>query len=236
MTRSPGDPPNAGFTLFEALIATALMSMILGALATVTAQWLPNWNRGVTRVQHNEHLALGLERITADLAAAEFVAAHRETMMPFFEGGPRAVTLVRTDVGTGAKPGLEIIRIAEVNDTRGTALVRTRTPFFPKITNAHSDGLRFDDPVVLLRAPYRVSFAYSGRDRIWRDEWRRNHQLPQAIKLTLYDGPGRQSFFSTAVLLHAEISVECLGAKSLNECLSKHLRPSPSDDRDSSRS
>ena len=36
----------AGFTLVEAMVATALMGMILAAIATVTAQWLPNWNRG----------------------------------------------------------------------------------------------------------------------------------------------------------------------------------------------
>lgn len=32
----------SGFTLIEALVATLLMSIILTALATVTAQWLPN--------------------------------------------------------------------------------------------------------------------------------------------------------------------------------------------------
>ena len=31
------------------LLATLLMTVILGALATVTAQWLPNWNRGMAR-------------------------------------------------------------------------------------------------------------------------------------------------------------------------------------------
>src|SRR5438067_1558613 len=36
----------AGFTLIETLIAMALMSAILAALSIVTAQWLPNWNRG----------------------------------------------------------------------------------------------------------------------------------------------------------------------------------------------
>ena len=62
----------AGFTLLEALISTALMAAILGAMATVTAQWLPNWNRGLAAISRNELLALGLERLVADLAAAEF--------------------------------------------------------------------------------------------------------------------------------------------------------------------
>ena len=35
---------NSGFTLIEALVAMVLMGMILSALATVTAQWLPSWN------------------------------------------------------------------------------------------------------------------------------------------------------------------------------------------------
>ena len=56
-------PPNrrniAGFTLLEALVATALMGMILASLATITAQWLPNWNHGIVRVQRNELVALG---------------------------------------------------------------------------------------------------------------------------------------------------------------------------------
>ena len=69
----PGsDKLTAGFTLIEVLCATALIAMILSALAAVTAQWLPNWNRGISRIQRNEHIALGLERLSADLAAAEF--------------------------------------------------------------------------------------------------------------------------------------------------------------------
>jgi general secretion pathway protein J len=61
----------AGFTLIEVLMATLLMTVILGALATVTAQWLPNWNRGMARVARAERLAIGLERIAADLSVAE---------------------------------------------------------------------------------------------------------------------------------------------------------------------
>ena len=67
----------AGFTLVEALVATVLMGMILAALATVTAQWLPNWNRGFVRVQRTELLAIAIERLAADFAAAEFVPPNR---------------------------------------------------------------------------------------------------------------------------------------------------------------
>src|SRR5437660_10953435 len=86
---------SAGFTLIETLIATALMVAILAALATVTAQWLPNWNRGFARVQRTELLALGPERVVAGLASAEFASPHRATKKPAFEGSELSVRFVR---------------------------------------------------------------------------------------------------------------------------------------------
>ena len=49
-----GQKPSAGdgecgFTLIETLAALALTGLVLSALATLTAQWLPNWNRGFAR-------------------------------------------------------------------------------------------------------------------------------------------------------------------------------------------
>src|SRR5262245_57060052 len=75
----------AGFTLIEALLATLLMAMIMGALAQVTSQWLRNWNRGFARIQSEDLLAVGLDRLVADLAAAEIVAGNATTM-PMFDG------------------------------------------------------------------------------------------------------------------------------------------------------
>jgi len=60
-----------GFTLIEAIIALALMGLVLSALASITAQWLPNWNRGIGRIQLGETIDIALQRISADLAAAE---------------------------------------------------------------------------------------------------------------------------------------------------------------------
>src|SRR5262249_12474360 len=85
----------AGFTLLEVLLATLLMTVILGALATVTAQWLPNWNRGIARVQQAERLAIGLERLLADLSVAEMVTMNSDNQHPLFEGSELSVTFVR---------------------------------------------------------------------------------------------------------------------------------------------
>lgn len=64
----------SGFTLVEALAAMVLMGLVLAALATITGQWLPNWSRGFSRVQSSQLLAAALDRIVADLGAAEFVS------------------------------------------------------------------------------------------------------------------------------------------------------------------
>ena len=133
--RSPN--ASAGFTLVEALVATALMGTILAALATISVQWLPNWNRGMARIQRNEHVALGIERLSADLAAAEYIPPHREKWQPIFEGMETSVTFVRTAIGPNAGPGagLEVIRVAEVDSDRGPVLIRMRSTF--EIGRAH---------------------------------------------------------------------------------------------------
>src|SRR5262245_49595002 len=150
----------AGFTLLEAVIATALMAMILAALATVTRQWLPNWNRGIVRVQGNEQVALGLERLAADLAAAEFISAGQNTR-PVFDGTDRSITFVRTALGPNAGPGLDLVHIAEIDTEKGAQLLRTRSPFIPTAFGNAKRQQGSYDPVVLLRMPYRLAFSYA---------------------------------------------------------------------------
>jgi general secretion pathway protein J len=214
-----------GFTLLETLIATALMGIILAALATITSQWLPNWNRGFARVQRYEQIALGLERLVDDLSAAEFIPANREIQQPLFDGTAHSVAFVRTTDVPGAGPSLEMVRIAQTVSAQGSMVVRTRAPFVPMPGNiGDQNQLKFGDPVVLLRAPYELSFSYAAADRIWRDAWRQEDQLPKAIKLTLRDASQGTFVISTATRMRAEIPVGCIVAKSLENCLVS-LRP-----------
>src|ERR1700680_1517233 len=132
MTRRSGaHRNNRGFTLVEVLAATVLMAIILSAIATVTAQWLPNWGRGFVRVQHSEIVALGVERIVADLAAAEMVPAGGATPPFVFDGTEGTVTFVRTTLGPNSNGGLGVVCLGTVNDDRGPALVRARAPVIP---------------------------------------------------------------------------------------------------------
>ncbi|MBR1120142.1 prepilin-type N-terminal cleavage/methylation domain-containing protein [Bradyrhizobium lablabi] len=207
----------AGFTLIEVLLATLLMTVILAALATVTAQWLPNWNRGIARVQRAEKLAMGLERIAADLSVAEMIPVNADAKAPLFEGSELSVTFVRTAIGPNSRPGLEIIRFTEKADAQGLALVRERAPFAPMAADAQ---IRFADQVVLTRAPFRVTFSYAGPDQVWQPVWRGQKQLPEKIRATVRDGAtGQVLNVSTAMVVHVDAPAECARAKNPAACL-----------------
>jgi general secretion pathway protein J len=206
----------AGFTLIEVLVATLLMTVILAALATVTAQWLPNWNRGLNRVQRAERLALGLDRIVADLSVAKMIPVNKDAKLPLFEGSELAVTFLRTAVGPNARPGLEIIRLVEKADSQGLAMVRERAPFAPM----PSDGqIRFADQVVLIRSPLRVTFSYAGPDQVWQPDWRDQMQLPNMVRVTVRDSvTGQVLAVSRATTVHVNASAECARSKNLTTC------------------
>jgi general secretion pathway protein J len=209
--------PRAGFTLIEALLATLLMAIIMGALAQMTSQWLRSWDRGFTRIQSVDLLAVGLDRLVADIAAAEIIAGSA-TNVPMFDGTESAVMFVRTPVGPNTFTGLEVIRIAEASDSRGAALVRDAAPFTPAIRDLRE--VDFLNPVVLIRAPYRISFSYAGPDRTWRDTWRGAAQLPRAIRVSVRDSAASRTLaVSTSTVIRAELPARCAAAKAGAECV-----------------
>jgi general secretion pathway protein J len=212
----------AGFTLIEALIATVLMGAILMAIATVTAQWLPNWNRGMGDIQRSEALALGLERLVADIAAAEFVPAGREFPNPVFDGSELSVTFVRSALGPNTRSGLELVRIGEMGTDGGPVLVRARARYVPVTADTVNDAVNFADPAVLVRAPYRVTFSYAGRDRAWRSTWKDASELPRAIRVQVRDGAtDRLLAVSTATVVHADMAADCVLAEAVADCLNR---------------
>jgi general secretion pathway protein J len=209
----------AGFTLIEMLIATMLMVFILTALATVTAQWLPNWNHGMARMERDERFAFGLNRVVGDLAVAEFVPANTTVKTPYFDGGELSVSFVRTAVGPSSRPGLEIVRFQEVADASGPALVRSRAAFVPMDASAQ---VRLADPVVLIRSPYRVTFAYAGSEDTWQPTWHNAAELPRRIRIIVRDGVTQQRLaVSTAALVHIDTPAACAREKNVTQCLTQ---------------
>ena len=194
-----------GFTLIEALVALALTGLVLSALANLTAQWLPNWNRGLDRIQRSEMVGITLQRLADDLADALPVPASASDMGPFFSGSEQSVTFVRTALGPNAGPELDVVHLGETNDKAGLATVRSRTQFRPMPPNASaSNQFHFREPVVLLRAPYRLTFAYVGDDdEEWQSSWRDPGKLPSRIKLTVRDSSNGRAI-STVTSIHVQ--------------------------------
>jgi general secretion pathway protein J len=194
-----------GFTLIEALVALALTGLVLSALANLTAQWLPNWNRGLDRIQRSEMVGITLQRLADDLADALPVPASASDMGPFFSGSEQSITFVRTALGPNAGPELDVVHLGETTDKAGLATVRSRTQFRPMPPNASaSNQFHFREPVVLLRAPYRLTFAYVGDDdEEWQSSWRDPGKLPSRIKLTVRDFSNGRAI-STVTSIHVQ--------------------------------
>ena len=217
----------AGFTLAEALVALALMGLVLASLATITAQWLPNWNRGFARVQGAEQLSIVLDRLAGDLSAAEFVTLNRNNPRPLFEGSDSGVTFVRSAIGPNARGGLEVVQIAEANDRLGPVLLRARASFVP----AEKVEGPFTDPVVLLRAPYRVAFSYAGADHVWKATWTGARELPSVVRFTVRDWVTQRTLLaSTATVIRIQAPALCAGTKDDRRC-GRAARKSSSGDK-----
>lgn len=213
-----------GFTLIEMLVAVVLMGIVLAALGVITAHWLPNWSRGFNRVQHGERVSIVLDRIVSDLGAAEFLISNGDKKLPLFSGDERGVTFVRSAYGPNARHGLEIVRIAETADRQGLLLARSTTPFTP------SGLMNFANPVVLLRAPYRISFSYAGRDGVWKSSWQNQTELPATVRLTVHGAATEQALaVSTAAIVHVDLPAECVRPRNKPECRALATQDSAAD-------
>jgi general secretion pathway protein J len=216
----------AGFTMLEVLVATVLMVIILAALATFTSQWMPNWNRGMARVQQLERLAIGLDRISADLSAAEYVSLNGTIKFPMFSGTPLAVTFVRTAIGPNSKAGLQFVRLVERADQQGVALVREQGAFLP----AAPESLpQFSDPVVLIRSPYRVSFSYAAPDQDWQTEWQNVNRLPALIRVSVRDAVSDRVVVASVVVgVNVNVAANCVRSTNVARCLVTGQADNPS--------
>jgi general secretion pathway protein J len=209
MKRANSDSLIAGFSLIEAMAALALTATIIMALSSVAGQWLPNWRRGYVELQRADLLGVGLEQIVDDLSAAEYVTPWGGAPVPLFEGDVSSVTFVRSAIGPDSYPHLEVVRLAEINEDRGLAMVRTRAPFAPTAPRAPAQAIAFGDPVTLIRAPFHISFAYAGPDRVWLPSWKGRDQLPEAVRITVRDTVANRVLAASTV---ARVRVTAPGA------------------------
>ena len=215
MKRANSDSRVSGFSLIEAMATLALTATIILALSSVAGQWLPNWRRGFVDLQRADLLGVGLERLVDDLSAAEYVTRSGGAPAQLFEGDASSVMFVRSAIGPDAYPHLEIVRMAEIKEDRGLAMVRTRARFAPtepKPPGAPAQPIAFGDPVTLIRAPFHISFAYAGPDRVWLPSWKGREQLPEAVRISVRDTVANRVLAASTV---ARVRVTAPGAPKL---------------------
>jgi general secretion pathway protein J len=75
--------------------------------------------------------------------------------------------------------------------------------FRPMPPQQASDRLHFAEPVLLLRAPYQLSFAYAGDDQAWQSSWQDAEKLPAKIRLTVRDSSNGRAV-STVTTIHVQ--------------------------------
>src|ERR1700692_1486289 len=136
MKRANSDSLVAGFSLIEAMAALALTAIIIMALSSVAGQWLPNWRRGLVNLQRADLRVVGLEGGVDGLSAGGYVTPSARPPAPLFEGDGSSVVFVRSAIGPDAYPHLEIVRLAEIKEDRGLAMVRPQTRFCPTAPSA----------------------------------------------------------------------------------------------------
>jgi general secretion pathway protein J len=106
------------------------------------------------------------------------------------------------------------VRFGETNERHEFVTVRSRARFAPLPPGSSlSEQLHFSDPVVLLHAPYRLSFAYAGPDRAWKNSWRDENKLPTMIRLTVRDASSERVLsVSTIAPIHVQVPSDCTQA------------------------
>lgn len=221
--RRTGDDahPSAGFSLVEGLAALALTGLTMAGVASLTAQWIPGWNRGVHKVQQADLFGVALERIVSDISAAQFITPEASSNAPFFDGAANALTFVRPSLNPSELPGLEVVRFKPFADERGAGLLRQRarfTPLPPSVTPGAE--LAFTESVVVLRTDAAFSFSYAGRDGVWRQRWADSKALPRRVRIDVVDrAAGAVLPVSTTALVRVNVPPRCAVATSYRQCI-----------------
>lgn len=203
-----------GFTLIEALVALAIGGFVIATLATVTGQWMRNWQVGLPILQRSQSLVTGLDRIVADVASARFMPAGATGFV--FTGEPTAITLVRQTLPVENPGGLEVVRLAALPGGGDVTLARSRSPLpFGSSLATPTDSA----PVTLLRQPQAVRFAYADADQAWQTSWRTPARLPRFVRIEVVDRrSGRAMLPPMVVRLHADAPLTCAAMQSGNLC------------------
>ena len=73
-----------------------------------------------------------------------------------------------------------------------------------------------------------MTFSYAGADRVWRNVWRGQGELPKAIRVQLRDAATERTLaVSTATVVNADMPADCVLAEVIVDCLNRPAVPQP---------
>jgi prepilin-type N-terminal cleavage/methylation domain-containing protein len=190
---------SAAFTLFEMLVATAIMAVLAGSLYATLHVAFRARRTATSAVAEVRQVGLALELVRTDIRAA---VVPRGILAGAFVGeqgtnafGRPADTLLLHCTAPASQPceGVGDIRLVELlcaqDDDGTTALIRRVT------TNLLRPTVGELDEEILCRNVYAFALRYfDGLD--WLDNWdstTQDNQLPAAIELTLQLNSRRQT-------------------------------------------
>lgn len=194
-----------GFSLLEAMVALAIASIILAAIATLGSQVLRNWMRGQETLVALEMLQRGIGRLETDLSlAVPMPPPGSETAEVLFKGDAQSLMFpAATGFGAGNR-GLELLSMNVAPDGDGSVLIRKRGP----IANL---GTVLTDPVALLRGRMTLSFSFRDSAGALSTVWENQNTLPAAVLVDIRGASGASLFPAAIVIpLVTNLSAACL--------------------------
>jgi prepilin-type N-terminal cleavage/methylation domain-containing protein len=223
----------AGFTLVEMLAALAITAMVIMSMGALLYQTTFFFDRGTRTVDQSEQLALAVDSLKRDFAAARFVVQrYPDGIRAAFTGTPggddaSAKVLFVTAGGKG--PGAQGAEAVSMTIERGedsVQLVRRRSAWAGP--HMRLEDVRLGDPVVLLKGKFAISFKFSELTEDgkleWRDLWTGEHGLPYSVRLTMRDDEtGADLLPGADFRIYADAPAGCAGGGT--DCVSLDAAP-----------
>ncbi len=227
----------AGFTLVEVLAAFAITALVIVSMGTLTNHVAFSFDRGIHRVTEAERLAVALDRLARDFAAARFVPLRdeaaprngretRQNRPVAFAGQANRVVFV--SAARDGKGSEVVMLTAEALDGGISELVRRRGRWpGPALGSLEAST---GDPVILLKGRHHISFSFYGADDGPLDDWTGRAALPRRIRLNVRDAAGTILIPGAEFVVRADAPAACVNGQA--DCLpSAGSSDSPSRER-----
>jgi general secretion pathway protein J len=197
MTRRPGCPQHAGFTLIEMLVALVLIGLLTAGLFGGLRFAARATDRATAATDHAAAIALAYSFLQAQLGNAQPypATADPKDKQIIFDGGPGQIDVITTAPSRLALGGFFHLRLAAVS-LRGQLHLFAEWRESPRRDDAAPETSL--PPTVLLDHLREASFAFFGTTDPevpgeWHDQWQDATTLPKMIRLRIEFADGWQA-------------------------------------------